>query len=112
MLLRLKYSSNDYCNMLKLFISRRIQVIVLFKKAKGFLYMNFNNVAVNLSLLSKTVFDKTNDLDLLADEVALSLMDFEQSLCKETQIARDDAKIISQLSTYILKDLDIDRENF
>lgn len=74
--------------------------------------MNYNNVALNLSLLSKSVFDKSNDLDLLADEVALSLMDFEQSQYKETQLARDDANIISQLSTYIMKIIDIDKENF
>lgn len=64
--------------------------------------MNYDNLAYNVSQINKKVFEKKSDLEILADEIAYSLKEFNESYVETKEYAKKDAEIINQLSRAML----------
>lgn len=73
--------------------------------------MEFDNLAYNISQMNKKVFEKKSDLDILADDIAYSLKEFNETYVENTKYSEKDAEIISQLSQVMLEILKEEEED-
>lgn len=66
--------------------------------------MNYDTYALKVSELSKNAFNGAEELELLANEISLSLKAFNEMLNNKdlaNEIAIVDAKTVAEISSYI-----------